>query len=184
MNNFDLPFSLILKRCRIPGCELSAVSNLLVLVVSISSLVFPTQLFAQSPLDSKLASIVDTVNSNNTIVNSVFVYQNETQSSPLALSYGFANPENSEAMSADHQFRIASMTKSMSAALVLKLVDAGQLTLETTLGEISQNLALDGLFPNHEFGLFDTDERKSGSLTFDDLHVINGKKAGRSRKYL
>ncbi len=45
--------------------------------------------------------------------------------------FGYASVEDNEAVEPDHLFRIASTTKPVTAVAILKLVDAGELTLDT-----------------------------------------------------
>ena len=55
--------------------------------------------------------------------------------------FGFASVEDGEATTPDHLFRIASTTKPITSVAILKLVDAGQLTLDTPVFPL---LALEG----------------------------------------
>lgn len=48
-------------------------------------------------------------------------------------SYGLANVENQEPLTVDHQFQIASVSKSFVAVSILQLVEAGELTLDQTI---------------------------------------------------
>lgn len=51
----------------------------------------------------------------------------------LLQPYGMANVENQEAMSVDHQFHIASVSKSFVAVSILQLVEEGKLSLDQTI---------------------------------------------------
>ncbi len=55
--------------------------------------------------------------------------------------FGFASVEDHEAVTPDMTFRIASVSKTITAVAILKLVDAGELTLDTTVFPL---LALEG----------------------------------------
>lgn len=59
---------------------------------------------------------------------------------PQILELGVANLETNEPISADMHFRIASITKTFVATVVLQLVDEGELTLENTVSEILPKL--------------------------------------------
>ena len=48
-------------------------------------------------------------------------------------SYGLANVENQEPLTVDHQFQIASVSKSFVAVSILQLVEARELTLDQTI---------------------------------------------------
>ncbi|MBQ1787181.1 MAG: beta-lactamase family protein [Turicibacter sp.] len=48
-------------------------------------------------------------------------------------SYGLANVENQEPLTVDHQFQIASVSKSFVAVSILQLVEARKLTLDQTI---------------------------------------------------
>ena len=51
----------------------------------------------------------------------------------LLQPYGMANVKNQEAMSVDHQFHIASVSKSFVAVSILQLVEEGKLSLDQTI---------------------------------------------------
>lgn len=59
----------------------------------------------------------------------------------LAKGYGYANLENEEFMTDQHQFQIASVSKSFAAVSILQLVEAGKLTLDQTLDTIFPTMA-------------------------------------------
>ena len=95
----------------------------------------------------------------------------------LAFARGVADQGTGELVSTAHRFRMASMAKSLVAAVVLQLVDEGKLQLSDTLGQ-----RLPGIFPEHEqvplelllrqeSGLFDftADDRYSTTLFAGDL---------------
>lgn len=73
---------------------------------------------------------------------------------------GIVGFEGSDEMTPDHQFRIASTSKTFTAVVIMKLVEQGVLTLDTTLADV----------------LSGTDFL--GDLSIDDLHVTNGVKRG------
>ncbi|MBD3411425.1 MAG: serine hydrolase [Ignavibacteriales bacterium] len=54
----------------------------------------------------------------------------------FAEGYGLANLETGEPATPETNFRLASVTKQFTAACVLQLVEAGEATLETTLGSL------------------------------------------------
>jgi D-alanyl-D-alanine carboxypeptidase len=95
----------------------------------------------------------------------------------IAFARGVADQATGELVSTAHRFRMASMAKSLVAAVVLQLVDEGKLKLSDTLGQ-----RLPGTFPAHEqvplelllrqeSGLFDftADDRYSAKLFAGDL---------------
>ena len=63
-------------------------------------------------------------------------------SEPLLLELGVANLETQEPISADMHFRIASVTKTFVATVVMQLVDEGLLSLESTISEVLPDLAI------------------------------------------
>lgn len=64
----------------------------------------------------------------------------------LARGYGYADLETKELVQPDSLFRIASISKSITAAAVLKLVEEGQLDLDTPAFQILDDFApLDGV---------------------------------------
>lgn len=63
---------------------------------------------------------------------------------PIALaSYGLANRENSVKNLPESVFRIASMTKSFTAVLIMQLVENGQIDLDATFGTYLPNYPAD-----------------------------------------
>jgi D-alanyl-D-alanine carboxypeptidase len=95
----------------------------------------------------------------------------------IAITRGVADQATGEMVSTAHRFRMASMAKSLVAAVVLQLVDEGKLKLADPLGKW-----LPGTFPAHEqvplellirqeSGLFDftADDRYSATLFAGDL---------------
>ena len=59
----------------------------------------------------------------------------------LSKGYGYANLENKEFMTDQHQFQIASVSKSFAAVSILQLVEAGKLSLNQTLDTIFPEMA-------------------------------------------
>jgi D-alanyl-D-alanine carboxypeptidase len=95
----------------------------------------------------------------------------------ITVARGVADQATGEALSTAHRFRMASMAKSLVAAVLLQLVDEGKLKLSDKLGTW-----LPGTFPAHaqvplelllrqESGLFDfaSDDRYSEHLFAGDL---------------
>lgn len=56
-------------------------------------------------------------------------------------AYGYAHLENKIAMTPCHQFRIASITKTFTAAMIMKYVEQGKLRLNQTIRELLPELA-------------------------------------------
>ena len=82
----------------------------------------------------------------------------------LSRGYGYANIENEEFMTDQHQFQIASVSKSFAAVSILQLVEAGKLTLNQTLDTIFPNM------PNaHRITIHHLLVHTSGLYSGDDL---------------
>jgi CubicO group peptidase (beta-lactamase class C family) len=65
---------------------------------------------------------------------------------------GIADAETGAALTTDHRFRIASVTKLFVAAVVLQLVDEGVLELDGEVGPIAEGVTVRQLL-NHTSGL-------------------------------
>ncbi|MCU0446853.1 MAG: beta-lactamase family protein [Microscillaceae bacterium] len=65
----------------------------------------------------------------------------EKQSQLWQGAYGKAHLESNQAVSVCHQFRIASITKTFTAAMIMKLVEQGQLNLNQTIKELLPELS-------------------------------------------
>lgn len=70
------------------------------------------------------------------IVNSTMLGQSPSDGFFWAGAGGIADPETGERMTPESQFRIASITKMMTAAVVLQLTEEGFFSLDTDLGHL------------------------------------------------
>lgn len=93
----------------------------------------------------------------------------------FAEGYGIANLETGEPATPETNFRLASVTKQFTAACVLQLVEAGELTLETTLGSLfpefpdyADDITVERLL-EHTSGLADYESLYPDTQT-DQLH--------------
>ena len=82
----------------------------------------------------------------------------------LFKSYGLANVKNQEMLDVNHQFQIASVSKSFVAVSVLQLVEAGKLTLDQTIDKYFPDM------PNaEEITIHQLLTHTSGLYSGDDL---------------
>ena len=83
----------------------------------------------------------------------------------LSKGYGVANLEKNQPVSVTTNFRLASITKTITATAILQLVDAGQLSLETYLTDIWSE------FPNigAQITIRDLLRHTSGLLDYESL---------------
>ncbi len=77
----------------------------------------------------------------------VVLVRSTAQTAPVVRTYGIANADNNLAVSADTPFQIGSITKWLSAVVVLRLVDQGKLTLDAPLGKMLPDM------PAHTAGI-------------------------------
>ncbi len=82
----------------------------------------------------------------------------------LLKGYGLANVEQQEEMTVNHQFQIASVSKSFVAVSILQLVEAGKITLDQTIDKYFPEM------PNAEFiTIHQLLTHTSGLYSGDDL---------------
>lgn len=82
----------------------------------------------------------------------------------LSRGYGYANLEKEEFMTDQHQFQIASVSKSFAAVSILQLVEAGKISLNQTLDTIFPDM------PNgHRITIHHLLTHTSGLYSGDDL---------------
>lgn len=115
--------------------------NLVVFVaLSASFLSFCSQLIAQpmNPPHSKLNTYLSTLNDNQKVMTAVYVSR---QGQALYEYYaGFASMEDEIPLSDKSKFRIGSITKTFTAVLIMQLVEAGKLSLDTKLAGYYPNI--------------------------------------------
>ena len=107
---------------------------------------------APSPeVAKKFQELLDGFVSQPNVVNYVALVDGGPSKWRWAGAVGIADPETNEKMTVEHQFRVASVTKTFTAVVILQLMEEGRLTLDTTLA----SLLKDGL---------------PGGYAVDDLH--------------
>jgi len=109
---------------------------------------------------ARLQLIIDSAISSSSVSNAVLLVDAPAQSFRFQGGAGVAYSEDGLPMTADQPFRIASITKTMTAAAVMQLVEEGYVSLDTTLG-----------------GIFVDADMPSG-YQVADLHVLDGIKRG------
>ena len=97
-------------------------------------LLLPLSLPAQS-LDTKkikqLDALFDAIESHDQGMGSLSIYHKGQE--VYQVSIGFADIENNVRASADTRYRVGSITKSLTAAIILQMVEEGKIALSTTL---------------------------------------------------
>lgn len=78
---------------------------------------------------------------------------------------GSANLETGEPITAQSNFRLASVTKQLTAAAILRLVEDGRLSLEDRLGDVLPGFTGDA----HRIGIRQLLQHRSGLLDYEDL---------------
>lgn len=92
-------------------------------------LVFSAYSFDKAKMDS-LFSIIE---KNNKGMGSISLFQDGSE--VYNRSYGYSDIENKVKANADTKYRIASISKTFTATIIMKLVEEGKLTLDTKLSE-------------------------------------------------
>jgi D-alanyl-D-alanine carboxypeptidase len=118
--------------------------------------------FSPTVAAGKLQAVLDRAVAQPTIVNAVLRGASPDPAFIWENAVGVANPASGERMRVTSQFRVASVTKMVTATVVLQLVEEGFFTLDTPIGALlGQNLLPDG-------------------FTLADLHGFGGQRYGAS----
>ncbi len=92
---------------------------------------------APSPeVAKKLQELLDGFVSQPHVVNYVALVDGGSSRWRWAGAAGIADPETNEKMTVQHQFRVASVTKTFTAVVILQLMEEGSLSLDTTLATL------------------------------------------------
>ena len=92
---------------------------------------------APSPdVAKKLQELLDGFVSEPDVVNYVALVDGGPSRWRWAGAAGIADPQTNEKMTVQHQFRIASVTKTFTAVVVLQLIEEGRFSLDTTLASL------------------------------------------------
>lgn len=116
--------------------------------------------FSRPTAESGLQAVLDAALSQPNIVNAVMLVQSPRDDFFWTRAGGIANPDTGAPMTTAHQFRIASVTKMLTAVIVLQLVEDGRVSLDARLGQL---LDASDLPPGFEVA---------------DLSVVNGVRYG------
>lgn len=121
---------------------------------------------ADTPQNSQLTASLDTFVSNTLqqadIVNAGLLLEVPGRNYRYLRAAGVANPQTGAVMLANTPFRVASVSKLLTATIVLQLVEEGYFTLDTPLSRLLDNTLL------------------PSSYVLDDVQVAGGFKAGGS----
>lgn len=147
--------------------KLSKMKKITILLALIIGLFFTArsngaQLSAQSLADS-IASIMKTKE-----IPGLFVSVVSKDSVLLQAGFGYADMETKEKVNERTLFRIGSISKTFTALAILKLIEEGKLSLETTLREIAPEIPFKNQWENSRpVRIKHLLEHKAG---FDDMH--------------
>jgi len=126
----------------------------------------------------QLTTVLDSVYEADNIVNTLLAVSDGTATGSYGIARGVTDLSSNTAMTADHQFHIASMTKPITVTLLLQLVDDGLLTLDTTLGEVFGDSNLSNVFPEHSFTNTNPQGVLVGDLSINDVQRFGGNSQG------
>ncbi len=116
--------------------------------------------FSASQANQNLDQVLNDLIQLDNIVNSVLLMDAPDHNYRYLNAIGLANPGTQEAMTGQHTFRIASISKAFIATLTLQLVEEGYFALDTPLSELLENNDL------------------PTGYTLDDLHRFNDQAYG------
>ena len=94
---------------------------------------------SKAELDRRLQDVLDNFVSKPDVVNYIALVDGGQSRWKWSGAAGLANPETNETMTIQHQFRIASVTKTFTAVVVLQLIEEGRFSLDTKLASLFKN---------------------------------------------
>lgn len=113
--------------------------------------------FGQTEYKEKLDSLFDILEANNMSMNSVSIFENGSE--VYARSIGFENVEKDIQASGETKYRIGSISKTFTATMIVKLADAGALSLGDKLSDFypqienAEDISIEDLL-RHQSGIF------------------------------
>jgi D-alanyl-D-alanine carboxypeptidase len=148
---------------------------------------------ASNDVTQRLQALLDTTIGPDGIHSTVLLVEDPTRNLHFAGAAGMADPQSSRHMTTADRFRTASVTKMMTAALVLKLVEQGQLQLDAPLERyFTRDLLLSlHVYGGHAYGpeltvrqllghttglpdyFFDGDQNRDGTSDFVESILAN-----------
>ncbi|MDO6528109.1 serine hydrolase [Motilimonas sp. 1_MG-2023] len=125
-------------------------------------------LFLDGIAKKKLDDVYQVASSDPDIINLAFSVESPKQNFSWHKAGGIAYPNTSEEMTMQTPFRIASIGKTFTATLIMKMIEAGSISLSTPISDILADSDMPGHFTLNE--LHQIDEDSSGeSLTISQL---------------
>jgi CubicO group peptidase (beta-lactamase class C family) len=103
------------------------------LVAAFLTVALSTAGYAQTPDKAKLDQFLDRLAEKNKAMGSLVIVKDGTVVYDRAIGYAQVTPAEKKPLTAASRFRIASITKMFTAAMILQLVDEGKLKLTDTL---------------------------------------------------
>lgn len=119
-------------------------------------------IFLNGIAEDKLDDVYHAASSAPDIINLAISVESPEQDFSWNKSGGIAYPETGEEMTMQTPFRIASLTKTFTATLIMQMIEADMFTLSTPIGDIL------------------TDSDMPGQFTLNELHQIDGALNGES----
>jgi len=126
--------------------------------------------------ESRFETLIDSIVTEPNVVNSVVSVSDGTPAGSFTVARGEAAP--GIPMTAEHQFHIASMTKSFTATVLLQLVEEGNFELDTPLSELFGELTMAEVLPNHNFSLITPAGVAVADLKVDQFQTFGNQSLG------
>jgi len=127
----------------------------------------------------ELSMMLNSFYQPDNVVNTMIAINDGSEAGSYGFAQGVAKPTSNEAMTVDHQFHIASMTKPFTVTLLLQLIEEGRFSLDTTLEDIFGAAPLDQLFPQHRFTMQNPTDVEVASMSINDLQQFSGVSQGK-----
>lgn len=97
-----------------------------------------------TPVSSELESKLAAVMAQNGVTGAVFAHQTAGADQPTFYELGIADLETGAPIAADMHFRIASITKTFVATVILQLISEGSLAFDDTIADILPTMDVAG----------------------------------------
>lgn len=120
----------------------------------------PAAFNASGVRDQVEQMVNEAIRTNPSLINAAVLISIPGEDFIYQQGFGVADPETQEAMTAEHPYRLASISKTFTAAVVLRMIEEGHFQLDDNLGLLFQ------------------DDDIPGPYTVNDLLVLDGTARG------
>lgn len=118
------------------------------------------------PASTQMDSVIEAAVNDGLVGGTIWVHS-ATKGS-YSRGFGFANLQTQQVTDRCQQFRVASLTKMFTATLILMLIEEGQITLDTKVGEFLDESQVSGIQDINLITIEELLNHTSGIPNYDD----------------